>query len=180
MNESKVHSRCVLEWHICRLVCPSSVFFLRTFRLIRYASSSIAETFPLDEQEAEENLDLALIASLESDVLPDLDGPRIPDDLVSQLGKFWNEAAQFMILRKRIHPRSSGLPYPSSISPSSSSSSTWTSISTGAARVNSYTNLETILNFLRRDVIIYGSAITSQEKFQWKVHIYVHSIILNR
>ncbi|KAF9559372.1 hypothetical protein CPC08DRAFT_666543 [Agrocybe pediades] len=51
------------------------------------ADCSIAETFPLEVQEGEENFDLALIASLEIDVVPHLGGPRVPDALVSQLGK---------------------------------------------------------------------------------------------
>lgn len=50
-------------------------------------SSSAAETFPLEAQEAEENFDLALIASLEIDVAPYLGDSRVPDYLVSQLAQ---------------------------------------------------------------------------------------------
>ena len=41
----------------------------------------------MEIQEGEENFDLALIASLEIDVVPHLGGPRVPDALVCQLGK---------------------------------------------------------------------------------------------
>ncbi|KAF8874390.1 hypothetical protein CPB84DRAFT_1817905 [Gymnopilus junonius] len=51
------------------------------------ADCSLAETYSLEVQEAEENFDLALIASLEIDVVPHLGGPRVPDSLVSQLGR---------------------------------------------------------------------------------------------
>jgi len=49
--------------------------------------STAAEVFPLDEQDAEENFDLALIGALEIDVVPHLGDTRLPDSLVSQLGK---------------------------------------------------------------------------------------------
>jgi hypothetical protein len=41
----------------------------------------------LEAQEAEENFDLALIASLEIDVAPHLGDSRVPDYLVSQLAQ---------------------------------------------------------------------------------------------
>ena len=41
----------------------------------------------MDVQEAEENFDLALIASLEIDVVPQLGDPRVPDYVVTQLAK---------------------------------------------------------------------------------------------
>ena len=41
----------------------------------------------MDVQESEESFDLALIASLEIDVVPYIGDHRIPDILVSQLGK---------------------------------------------------------------------------------------------
>jgi len=100
---------------------------------MRHSSSSIAETFPLDVQEAEENFDLALIASLEIDVLPHLGGPRIPDDLVSQLGKILERGSTVYELEEENSSRSFGRPHPpSSISPSSSSSSMPTSVSSRA------------------------------------------------
>ena len=100
---------------------------------MRHSSSSVAETFPLDVQEAEENFDLALIASLEIDVLPHLGGPRIPDDLVSQLGKILERGSTLYELEEENSSRSSGRPHPPSISPSPSlSSSMPTSISSRA------------------------------------------------
>lgn len=49
--------------------------------------SSAAESFLPEVQEAEENFDLALIASLEIDVVPHLGDPRVPDYLIMQLAK---------------------------------------------------------------------------------------------
>ncbi|PPQ71802.1 hypothetical protein CVT26_007726 [Gymnopilus dilepis] len=60
---------------------------LDVFRGGILADCSTAETFSLEVQEAEENFDLALVASLEIDVVPHLGGPRVPDSLVSQLGR---------------------------------------------------------------------------------------------
>jgi hypothetical protein len=48
----------------------------------------------LDVQESEENFDLALIASLEIDVVPYIGDRRIPDSLVSQLGKILHAGSQ--------------------------------------------------------------------------------------
>ena len=59
----------------------------------RRICSSTAETFSLEVQEAEENFDLALVASLEIDVVPHLGGPRVPDSLVSQLGRILQSGA---------------------------------------------------------------------------------------
>ncbi|PPQ86976.1 hypothetical protein CVT25_009984 [Psilocybe cyanescens] len=60
---------------------------LDVFRGGILADCSIAETFPLEVQESEENFDLALIASLEIDVVPHLAISRVPDVLIAQLGK---------------------------------------------------------------------------------------------
>ncbi|KAG5719178.1 MON2 like protein [Termitomyces sp. T112] len=60
---------------------------LDVFRGGILADCSAAEAFPLDVQEAEENFDLALIASLEIDVAPHLGDSRVPDHLVGQLAK---------------------------------------------------------------------------------------------
>ena len=49
--------------------------------------SSPAEELPLDEQEAEENFDLSLIAALEIDVVPYIGEACVPDHLVAQLAK---------------------------------------------------------------------------------------------
>ena len=56
--------------------------------------SSLAETFSLEEQEAEENFDLALISSLEIDLVPHLGGRRVPDYLVGQLAKVLHQGSQ--------------------------------------------------------------------------------------
>jgi len=52
-----------------------------------FRRSSVADSFSLEVQEWEENFDLALIASLEIDVIPQLGDIRIPDSLVTQLAK---------------------------------------------------------------------------------------------
>ena len=57
--------------------------------------SSAAESIPPDIQEAEENFDLAVIASLEIDVVTHLGGSRVPDDLVAQLGKILQRGSKF-------------------------------------------------------------------------------------
>lgn len=112
------------------LYLPSGLsfnFFLLSSRLIQ-SYSSIAETFPLDVREAEENFDLALIASLEIDVVPHLGDSKIPDDLVSQLGKILERGSKLYELEEGNSSPPSGLPHrPSPISQSSSSSltSTW-------------------------------------------------------
>jgi len=87
----------------------------------------------LDVQEAEENFDLALIASLEIDVVPHLGGSRIPDDLVSQLGKILERGSKVYELEEENSSRPSGLPHPPPSIPSSSSSSTPRSISARAS-----------------------------------------------
>jgi hypothetical protein len=61
--------------------------FLGLVLFDRPPTSSAAETLPLEAQEAEENFDLALIASLEIDVAPHLGDSRVPDYLVSQLAQ---------------------------------------------------------------------------------------------
>ena len=50
--------------------------------------------FPLDTQESEENFDLALIASLEIDVVPHLGDSRVPDYLILRLGKVLYSGSQ--------------------------------------------------------------------------------------
>lgn len=49
--------------------------------------SSFVETMPLEAQENEEKFDLALLNSLEIDIVPRFGDPRIPDDLLVQLGR---------------------------------------------------------------------------------------------
>jgi len=49
--------------------------------------SSVVATLPLDEQEADENFDFAVIGSLENNVVPHLGDPRLPDEVVMKLGQ---------------------------------------------------------------------------------------------
>ena len=72
--------------------------------------SSAAESFPLDIQEGEENFDLALIASLEIDVVPHLGGSRVPDDLVAQLGKILQRGSKFYEVAESDIPDTPGSP----------------------------------------------------------------------
>lgn len=68
------------DWFVTfiRLGCPC---------LFDTALSSAADGFSLEVQESEENFDLALIAALEIDVIPQLGDMRIPDALVTELAK---------------------------------------------------------------------------------------------
>jgi hypothetical protein len=70
----------------------------------QFLSSSFAESFPLDVQEAEENFDLALIGSLEIDVVPHLGGPRIPDVVVAELGKILQRGSKLYDGEHLSHP----------------------------------------------------------------------------
>lgn len=56
--------------------------------------SSVAESFPLEVQEAEENFDLALIAALEIDVVPHLGDSRVPDYIITQLARVLLQGSQ--------------------------------------------------------------------------------------
>jgi len=56
--------------------------------------SSAALSFPLGTQQSEENFDLALIASLEIDVVPHIGDSRVPDYLIIQLGKMLQSGSQ--------------------------------------------------------------------------------------
>ncbi|QRW03962.1 dimerization and cyclophilin-binding domain of Mon2 [Ceratobasidium sp. AG-Ba] len=57
------------------------------------ADCSAAESLPLDLQDAEENFDLALLSTLEVDVLPHLGGKRVPDDVITQLARILHTAS---------------------------------------------------------------------------------------
>lgn len=57
-------------------------------------TSSAVLNFPLETQKSEENFDLALIASLEIDVVPYLGDSRVPDYLILQLGKMLHSGSQ--------------------------------------------------------------------------------------
>jgi len=77
----------------------------------------------LDVQESEENFDLALIASLEIDVVPYIGDRRVPDVLVSQLGKILHKGSQVCSVEGES----------SSISSSGGSSSTSSTLSNSAS-----------------------------------------------
>jgi hypothetical protein len=47
----------------------------------------VTTTLSLSEQKSEENFDLALLSSLEIDVVPHLGDARVPDELVAQLSR---------------------------------------------------------------------------------------------
>ncbi|TFY71218.1 hypothetical protein EVG20_g1792 [Dentipellis fragilis] len=57
------------------------------FRGAILADCAAADSQPFDVQEAEEDFDLSLIASLEVDVVPHLGDPRISDYVITQLAK---------------------------------------------------------------------------------------------
>ncbi|CAE6416233.1 unnamed protein product [Rhizoctonia solani] len=54
---------------------------------------SAAESLPLDVQDAEENFDLALLSSLEVDVVPHLGGTRVPDHVITQFARILHAAS---------------------------------------------------------------------------------------
>jgi hypothetical protein len=70
--------------------------------------SYIAENFDLENQEAEENFDLALISSLEIDLVPHLGGLRVPDYLIGQLSKVLHQGSQ--LFKFPFHTPRSGSP----------------------------------------------------------------------
>ncbi|CUA76100.1 Protein MON2 homolog [Rhizoctonia solani] len=57
------------------------------------ADCSAAESLPLDVQDAEENFDLALLSSLEVDVVPHLGGIRVPDHVITQFARILHAAS---------------------------------------------------------------------------------------
>jgi hypothetical protein len=59
-------------------------------------NSSATDSFSLSEQEEEENFDLSLIASLETDVVPCLGDDRVPDYLITQLAKVLQQGSQLL------------------------------------------------------------------------------------
>ncbi|KAI6043590.1 hypothetical protein EDC04DRAFT_668532 [Pisolithus marmoratus] len=60
------------------------------------ADCSAAEALSLEEQEVEENFDLALISSLEVDLVPHLGNPRVPDYLIVKLAKVLHQGSQLL------------------------------------------------------------------------------------
>ncbi|CCL98022.1 uncharacterized protein FIBRA_00015 [Fibroporia radiculosa] len=67
---------------------------IETFKGAILADCSATETLPPDVQEAEENFDLALIASMEIDVIPYMGEGHIPDYLVVQLAKILHQGSR--------------------------------------------------------------------------------------
>jgi len=61
------------------------------------ADCSDADSFSLSEQEDEENFDLSLISSLETDVIPFLGDDRVPDYLITQLAKILQQGSQLLL-----------------------------------------------------------------------------------
>lgn len=59
--------------------------------------SSEADSFSLSEQESEENFDLSLISSLETDVIPCLGDDRVPDYLITHLAKVLQQGSQLLL-----------------------------------------------------------------------------------
>ncbi|KAI0773083.1 hypothetical protein BD413DRAFT_603507 [Trametes elegans] len=81
-----------------------------TFRGGILADCSIAEQFPLDMQEAEENFDLSLIASLEIDVVPYLGDASVPDYIVSQLARVLQQGSRMRETDDDLPPSPTSLP----------------------------------------------------------------------
>lgn len=79
---------------------------LDVFRGAILADCSPVEALTLDEQEAEENFDLSLVAALEIDVVPYIGEPSVPDSLVSQLAKTLHRGSKLWDIES--HARSSG------------------------------------------------------------------------
>ncbi|GAA5936680.1 hypothetical protein JCM1841_000223 [Sporobolomyces salmonicolor] len=67
------------------------------------AETGIAFARSLDELHAEENFDLALLLSLEQDVLPHIGHSPVPDDLIRDLGKTLQLASRLYELDLPIH-----------------------------------------------------------------------------
>lgn len=66
----------------------------REFAQYSNLASSAVLSLSLETQKSEENFDLALIASLEIDVVPFLGDSRVPDYLILQLGKMLHSGSQ--------------------------------------------------------------------------------------
>ncbi|PIL34637.1 hypothetical protein GSI_03416 [Ganoderma sinense ZZ0214-1] len=81
-----------------------------TFRGGILADCSAVENLPLDVQEAEENFDLSLVASLEIDVVPYLGEPSIPDYIISQLARVLHQGSRLRSTDDDLPPSPSSLP----------------------------------------------------------------------
>ncbi|KAH7341760.1 hypothetical protein B0J17DRAFT_647820 [Rhizoctonia solani] len=62
------------------------------------ADCTAAESLPLDVQDAEENFDLALLSSLEVDVVPHLGGTRVPDYVITQFARILHAASALHVV----------------------------------------------------------------------------------
>jgi hypothetical protein len=62
--------------------CVASCALLSYYPHLTSTTSSSAERFPLEVQDAEEKFDLALIATLEIDVVPHLGDSRVSDGVI--------------------------------------------------------------------------------------------------
>jgi hypothetical protein len=67
-----------------------------TFPSAHARISSAADSLSLSEQEDEENFDLSLISSLETDVIPCLGDDRVPDYLITHLAKVLQQGSQLL------------------------------------------------------------------------------------
>ncbi|KAJ3003143.1 hypothetical protein NUW54_g5457 [Trametes sanguinea] len=81
-----------------------------TFRGGILADCSTSEHFPLEVQEAEENFDLSLVASLEIDVVPYLGDPSVPDYIISQLARVLQQGSRLRVTDDDLPPSPSSLP----------------------------------------------------------------------
>ncbi|CDO76858.1 hypothetical protein BN946_scf185033.g55 [Trametes cinnabarina] len=81
-----------------------------TFRGGILADCSASEHFPLEIQEAEENFDLALVASLEIDVVPYLGDSSVPDYIISQLARVLQQGSQLRVTDDDLPPSPSSMP----------------------------------------------------------------------
>jgi hypothetical protein len=68
----------------------------RCLELTHAQNSSAVDSLSLSEQEEEENFDLSLIASLETDVVPCLGDGRVPDYVITQLAKVLQQGSQLL------------------------------------------------------------------------------------
>ena len=87
-------------------------YSLETFTHSQNSTSSAVLNFPLETQKSEENFDLALIASLEIDVVPYLGDSRVPDYLILQLGKMLHSGSQLQQPEDNHYPPEAETPIP--------------------------------------------------------------------
>ena len=89
----------MVSWPTCTphyRYCSPFFKFFSCPTLARIISSD-TDSFSLSEQEDEENFDLPLISSLETDVIPCLGDDRVPDYLITQLAKVLQQGSQLLL-----------------------------------------------------------------------------------